>query len=65
MTNTERQAKCAAAKRARGLVPVLVWVPRPAVAEFKRAAELIAEQSSLRIGRMVDENTGRIRGLGR
>jgi len=65
MTTAERQAKHTAAKRGRGLVPVLVWVPRPAAAEFKRPAELIAANPALRIGRMVSEKTGHIHGLGR
>ena len=63
MTVTERQRKHQAAKRERGLVPLTIWTPAAAAADFKRASELIQSDPDLRIGRMVSEKTGRVRGL--
>jgi hypothetical protein len=62
-TATERARAFKAAQRERGLVQVNVWLPRRAAAEFKRAAELVATDPDLRIGRMGSESTGRVRGL--
>jgi hypothetical protein len=59
----ERARKFKAAKMAAGLVQCNVWVPRGCEAEIKRAAEMMGANPSLRVGRLVDQNTGRMKGL--
>lgn len=63
MTSTERSRTFKASQEAKGLVQCNVWIPRQAVAEFKLAAAKIALNPDLRLGRMVNEKTGRIEGL--
>jgi hypothetical protein len=63
MTNTERQAKLRKARADAGLVQCNVWVPEGCVAEILRAAELMRQNPRLTVARLVDGETGRLRGL--
>jgi hypothetical protein len=56
--NATRQQKHNAARRERGLVPVTVWVPSSAAPEL--AAEAVCADHALRIGRLVNVQTGRM-----
>jgi hypothetical protein len=43
-----------------GLVQCNVWIPQAAVADFQRAAEMIRDDRTLSIGRMVSRVHGRL-----
>ncbi len=62
-SNRERQQAWAMAKRDAGFVPCTVWVRPGQVADIRRAAELLAADSALTIGRLTDTRTGRLRSL--
>jgi hypothetical protein len=61
VTNAERQFK--AKLYVEGLVQVNLWVPRAALPDFQRAAELAREDRNLTVARMVHCRTGRLAGL--
>lgn len=63
MGAAERQARARAKREAAGLVQVNLWIPAHAVADFQRAAELIKLDQKLTVARLVDRNTGKLRGM--
>lgn len=66
-TRKERDAERARRRRVKmteaGLVQCNVWVPRGAEDEIRRAAELICANPDLRVSRLTDAKTGRMKGL--
>jgi hypothetical protein len=62
-SSTERSRTLKERRAAEGLVQCNVWLPRETVAEFVRAAELIKKERDLRLARLMDLRTGRMRGL--
>ena len=46
-----------------GLVQANFWVPASAVAELRRACELLRADPDLDVARLVSKTTGRLRGL--
>lgn len=63
MTAAQRQARARAKREANGLVQVNLWIPAHAVADFQRAAELIKLDQKLTVARLVDRDTGKLRGM--
>jgi hypothetical protein len=65
VSNADRQRAFQIARNKAGFVKCAVWIPPAAIAEFQRAAELARHDPKLTIGRMVDTETGKLRGLKR
>jgi hypothetical protein len=63
MNNAERARRYKASLAERGLIQVNVWLPAAVASDFKRAAELVANDPHLTVARLMDRRTGRLRGL--
>jgi hypothetical protein len=62
-SSADRQRAFKARRAATGLVQCNVWVPAACAAELKLAAELMVADPDLRVARLMDVKTGRLRGL--
>jgi hypothetical protein len=63
MTGPQRQARLRTARAENGMVQCNVWVPSNAVADIKRAAEMIRANPTLTIASLVDTLTGKLSSL--
>ncbi len=63
LSNREVQSRFKAKMAAAGFIQCNIWVPRSAAPEFKIASDMIRENPKLRLGRMVDVETGKVVGL--
>jgi hypothetical protein len=63
MTSAERQAAYKSRQREAGIGQINLMVPAHAVADFQRAAELIRANPRLTIARLVNLDTGKLKGI--
>jgi hypothetical protein len=63
MTSAERQAAYKNRQREAGIGQINLMVPAHAVADFQRAAELIRANPRLTIARLVNLDTGKLKGM--
>lgn len=63
MTATERARTFKARMAETGMVQFNAWVPASAVAELKRACELLRENPELDVARLVNRKSGKLCGL--
>ena len=63
MTSAERQRRFKATMAAKGFVQINVWVPQIAVPDMQRAAELMRNDPTLTVARLMNTKTGRLVGM--
>ena len=64
MSIADRAAKFKTARISEGLTQMNVWVPADALPELKAAIALLCADRDLRVARLMNVRTGRLRGLG-
>ena len=63
VANAERQRRYRERQAEQGLVVLTLMVPAKSIAEFKRAAEMVADDRDLSVDCLRSAKTGRLRGL--